>query len=158
MNIKEYCKQVEVTRAPLELTLDDNTHMLFGMLTELGEITDVFKKYLAYEKDIDWVNVKEEIGDLMWYIAGFCNVNDLDLEEILQTNIDKLRARYPEKFNADKALNRDLNKERGILEGTSRLIQDKTEGVTTYTNASAGKIIRDERGVMVGIAYHDDKI
>lgn len=157
MNIKEYCKQVEVTRAPLELTLDDNTHMLFGMLTELGEITDVFKKYLAYEKDIDWVNVKEEIGDLMWYIAGFCNINDLDLEEILQTNIDKLRARYPEKFNTDKALNRDLNKERGILEGTSRLIQDKTDG-TYHVTFDGGQIIRDERGVMVGIAYHDDKI
>jgi len=121
MNIKEYCEKAELTRATLELTLDDNIHMLFGMLTELGEITDVFKKELAYGKEVDWVNVKEEVGDLMWYIAGFCNINDFDLEEILQTNIDKLRARYPEKFTTTHALNRDLEKERSILEGTSEL-------------------------------------
>jgi hypothetical protein len=39
------------------------------------------------------------------------------MEELLQTNIDKLKARYPEKFTENDALNRDLNKERNILEG-----------------------------------------
>ena len=36
---------------------------------------------------------------------------------MLQRNIDKLKARYPDKFSQEKALNRNLDKERDILEG-----------------------------------------
>ena len=91
-------------------------HMVLGMLTETGEIADVYKKNLAYKKPVDLVNVKEEIGDLMWYISELCNYYNWDLEDILQTNIDKLRARFPEKFTTDNAINRDLITERIILE------------------------------------------
>lgn len=40
---------------------------------------------------------------------------ELDLESILQNNLDKLKVRYPEKFDADKAINRDLEKENKVL-------------------------------------------
>jgi NTP pyrophosphatase (non-canonical NTP hydrolase) len=105
------------TLAELNAPLEDDLHMILGMLTEVGELADVFKKYMAYQKQIDWVNVKEEVGDLLWYVSNFCNINGFDLEEILQTNINKLRARYPEKFTQENAINRDLDKERTILEG-----------------------------------------
>jgi hypothetical protein len=52
----------------------------------------------------------------MWYIANFCRVNDFDLEKIMDTNINKLRARYPEKFTQNNAIDRNLDKERKILE------------------------------------------
>jgi hypothetical protein len=52
----------------------------------------------------------------MWYVANICNINKWDLREILETNINKLEARYPEKFTEDKALNRNLDIERKILE------------------------------------------
>jgi NTP pyrophosphatase (non-canonical NTP hydrolase) len=94
----------------------DNVHYIFGMLTELGELADIFKKNIAYKKTIDWVNAKEELGDFCWYLANFCKKNDLDLEEILDTNIAKLEARYPEKFTEEKAINRNLDAERKILE------------------------------------------
>jgi NTP pyrophosphatase (non-canonical NTP hydrolase) len=90
--------------------------MLFGMTTEIGELTDQFKKHLAYGKSIDWINVKEEIGDLMWYVSEFCNQHQFDLEEILATNIEKLQTRFPEKFDSDYAINRNLTAERQILE------------------------------------------
>lgn len=106
------------TNAPLGDTYPmlTNVHMVMGMQTEVGELQDVFKKNLAYGKKIDWTNVKEEIGDLMWYIAEFCNTNGFDLEDILATNIAKLKARYPEKFTAENAINRDTDTERQILE------------------------------------------
>lgn len=136
MEIKEYCEKVENTRARLVNIGADNVHMLFGMLTEIGELTDAFKKQMAYGKDIDWVNVKEEVGDLMWYIAGFCNINGFDLEEILETNVKKLQARYPEKFSEDRAISRDLEKERGILEGTSTVVFNELENVDVkYTQS-----------------------
>lgn len=94
----------------------NNLHMVMGMETEVGEIMDGFKKNLAYNKPIDMVNMKEEIGDLMWYVAGFCRFNDIDLEQVLKTNIAKLKARYPEKFTEEAAINRNLDAEREILE------------------------------------------
>jgi NTP pyrophosphatase (non-canonical NTP hydrolase) len=116
MQLKDYCNNTERTRSQLNNKQLDNIHMALGLVTEAGELADVFKKNLAYNKPIDWTNVQEEIGDLLWYISGLCNINGFDLEEILQNNIDKLRARYPEKFDEDKAINRNLHDERKILE------------------------------------------
>jgi len=116
MQIKEYVTLSERTCAKLDNQVLDTFHMLSGMMTELGELTDPFKKQLAYNKPVDFINVQEELGDMMWYIANFCRINNFDLEKILQNNIDKLKARYPEKFTVEDAINRNLDKERKILE------------------------------------------
>jgi NTP pyrophosphatase (non-canonical NTP hydrolase) len=116
MDIKTYTQEASRTSAKLETDLLNNLHYLTGMVTEVGEILDPFKKNMAYGKPIDHVNVKEEVGDFMWYLVNFCRINGFDLEEIMQTNIDKLRARYPEKFTQENAINRNLVREREILE------------------------------------------
>lgn len=116
MEIKEYQKKAARTNADCGELLLDNIHMVLGIQTEASEIADVFKKNIAYKKEIDLVNIKEEIGDIMWYIANMCNINGWDLREILDINIKKLQTRYPEKFTTEKALNRNLEKERKILE------------------------------------------
>ena len=92
-------------------------HAAIGIGTEAGEVLDQFKRKLFYGRELDVVNVKEEIGDIMWYVAILLRELDLDFEDILQMNIDKLRARFPEKFTEHHAINRDLGKEREILEG-----------------------------------------
>lgn len=116
MTTQEYQKQAGRTLAKCETALLDDFHMITGMQTEVAEIADVYKKHIAYCKDLDFVNIKEEIGDIMWYIANLCNMHGWRLSEIMATNIDKLKARYPDKFNNEQALNRDLVKEREILE------------------------------------------
>lgn len=97
--------------------LADELHMVIGISTEAGELLDAYKKHFAYGKELDTVNVGEEIADLMWYISNLCRLLNISLEEMLQRNIDKLKARYPENFTQDNALNRNLEKERKILEG-----------------------------------------
>jgi|WetSurSiteA1Bulk_404760.scaffolds.fasta_scaffold01479_8 NTP pyrophosphatase (non-canonical NTP hydrolase) len=115
--LSNYVKWTGKTCAKLSTHKDDVTHMLFGMTTEVGELIDVFKKDLAYNKEIDWVNVEEEIGDLMFYIASFCRMNNLDLEDIILSNVTKLETRYAEKkFSEEEAKNRNLEKERKALE------------------------------------------
>lgn len=116
MDIKEYSEAIKRTRADLKYKEKDNLHMVLGIVTEAGELADVFKKNMAYNKKIDWVNVPEEIGDLLWYICNFCNINGIDIEKVMETNVEKLKFRYPEKFTDEKANNRDLEKERKILE------------------------------------------
>lgn len=91
-------------------------HAMIGLCTESGEIQDMMKKHIFYGKEIDKVNLKEELGDLMWYMAIACDEAGISLEEVMQTNIDKLRARYGEKFTEEAALNRNLDTERQILE------------------------------------------
>ena len=117
MQLNDYVKWTANTCAKLDTHRDDIIHMLFGIMTETGELTDVFKKNMAYNKDIDWTNVEEEIGDLMFYIASFCRISGIDLQDVIDRNVKKLEARYPDKFTEYHAKNRDLKKEREILEG-----------------------------------------
>lgn len=95
---------------------DDLLHGTAGVCTEAGELMDIYKKHKFYGKPVDWVNVKEEVGDVMWYLALVCRSAGITLEDAARVNIEKLRVRYPEKFTADAALKRDLGAERKILE------------------------------------------
>ena len=96
----------------------DTEHGILGIATEAGELLDALKKGIYYGKPLDPVNIKEECGDLFWYLALICKANGWTFDEIQQQNIAKLKARYPDKFTKDKALTRDLPKERKILEST----------------------------------------
>ena len=91
-------------------------HAGIGMSTESGEFLDALKKHIYYGKELDRTNLKEEIGDLCWYIAIALDVLGSDFETEMKRNIDKLQHRYPEKFTSHHANNRDLSKERSILE------------------------------------------
>ena len=87
-----------------------------GLCTESGELLDQLKKHIFYGEELDLTNIEEEGGDFAWYLAEIINALDVKFIDMLQKNIDKLRVRYPEKFTEEKALNRDLEKEREILE------------------------------------------
>ncbi len=90
-------------------------HAIYGLCTEAGEISEAFLK-AAKTGSFDEVNLKEEAGDLLWYLAMLFRELNTDFEQVAETNINKLKARFPEKFTQDKAYNRDLNTEREILE------------------------------------------
>lgn len=80
-------------------------HALHGMVGEIGEIHSIYQKTYQ-DHDYDDEHLKKEVGDLLWFIAEYCTANDWKLEDIMQMNIDKLQARFPEGFEADKSLNR----------------------------------------------------
>lgn len=92
-------------------------HAAIGKATEAGELLDALKKHIFYGKPLDMVNVLEEVGDGFWYDAIICDVSGVTFQQIQERNIAKLRARYPQKFEAEQAINRDLDAERRVLEG-----------------------------------------
>lgn len=94
----------------------DLLHSSMGFVTEAGEFQDMLKKHLYYGRELDTVNLKEEIGDILWYCAIALTALDTDFGTVMQTNINKLKARYPEKFTEKDAIDRNLDKEREILE------------------------------------------
>ena len=91
-------------------------HATMGLCTESGELTDQLKKHLFYGAELDRVNLIEEAGDLMWYLAILFDELNTSFEEVMSSNNAKLRSRYPEKFTPKHAARRDLVGERYILE------------------------------------------
>ena len=56
-------------------------HMNLGVITEIGEAMDIFKKFLAYKKPMDLVNLGEELADMAWYIVNKCRFEELILDD-----------------------------------------------------------------------------
>ncbi len=91
-------------------------HAGIGLATESGEVLDQIKKHVYYGKELDKVNLIEEAGDVLWYVATLLEYVGSTFEEAMDKNIQKLETRFPEGFTKDKALNRDLKTERTGLE------------------------------------------
>lgn len=84
---------------------DKEYHALHGMVGEIGELHSIYQKFYQGH-DIDAHHLKKELGDLLWFIAEYCTARGWKLEEVMQTNIDKLKARYPQGFDEEKSINR----------------------------------------------------
>lgn len=91
-------------------------HAVLGLSSEVGELMDAVKRHVYYGKTLDRVNLLEEAGDLLWYWALLVSSLDADPQQVLRANIDKLRKRYPDKFQSELAEKRDLTLERETLE------------------------------------------
>lgn len=77
-----------------------------GLSGEVGEFNDLVKKGIFHETQIEEEHLKKELGDVLWYVALMCDSFGWDLDEIMQLNIDKLKARYPDGFDVELANNR----------------------------------------------------
>lgn len=92
------CKHISADGVVILPEMYDLLHATLGISGEAGELLDAVKKSFIYNKPLDVVNAKEELGDIMWYIALACRTLNVSLEELMQMNIDKLTKRYPEKY------------------------------------------------------------
>lgn len=112
--------RTESALTPLSNVYERNTsrilHAAIGIATESGEFLDALKKFLFYGKPLDLVNLREEIGDLLWYIALAMDALGTDFEAEMNRVIRKLQVRYPESFSTSEAIHRDLFEERKELE------------------------------------------
>ena len=77
-----------------------------GLNGEAGEVADMVKKHLFQGHPIDFEHMAKELGDVAWYVAATAYAIGYDLETILQMNVDKLRKRYPNGFEAERSLHR----------------------------------------------------
>lgn len=85
---------------------EQGKHALHGMVGEIGELHSMYqKKYQGHTFDDE--HAKKELGDLMWFIAEYCTAHGWSMNEVCTMNIEKLKARYPEGFEAEKSLHRN---------------------------------------------------
>ena len=101
----------EMSTARLELSIDKNSKYdmggivmaTMGLSGEVGELNDMIKKWIFHKSDMDITHAKKELGDILWYVACMAESFGWSLDEIMKMNIDKLKARYPEGFDIDRA-------------------------------------------------------
>jgi NTP pyrophosphatase (non-canonical NTP hydrolase) len=91
------------------------THSIIGIATESVELIEALSTHIVGNK-LDNINILEEIGDLQWYVGIAMDSLDGNMQNILDTNIAKLKKRYPNKFTSEDSINRDLTEERELLE------------------------------------------
>lgn len=90
---------------------DKLMHGVLGLTSEAGEVAGIFQK--VYQGHPDPVQDKEakdnlvkECGDCLWMIAEILDAVHVSMSNCMTANINKLRDRYPEGFEADKSLHR----------------------------------------------------
>lgn len=89
----------------------DSTQLLLngalGLAGESGEVVDAIKKHLFQGHWLDKTHIQRELGDVAWYLAIAAHAVGCDLDTIFQMNIDKLKARFPDGFDAERSINRE---------------------------------------------------
>ena len=106
MTINEYQALAMRTLNPALDGKDVLINGVMGLCGEAGEAIDIVKKHLAQGHPLDREALLKELGDVAWYLAETAHALDADLESVLAANIDKLRRRYPEGFEAERSLDR----------------------------------------------------
>jgi NTP pyrophosphatase (non-canonical NTP hydrolase) len=103
MNINEY-QNLAMRTSNAALSPDYRLlNGVLGLVGESGEIADLVKKHLMQGHDLDLEHIAKELGDVCWYIAETATAIGYDMETIMQMNIDKLRARYPNGFDTKRS-------------------------------------------------------
>ena len=70
-------------------------HSALGLASEAGELAAQQHEHII-----------KELGDCLWMIAEHCTALGIQLSQVAQTNIDKLKKRYPDGFDPDKSIHR----------------------------------------------------
>lgn len=79
---------------------------LMGLAGEAGEAIDILKKHMFQGHELDRQQLALELGDVAWYLALSADAIGYTMNDIFRMNIEKLQARYPNGFEAEKSVNR----------------------------------------------------
>lgn len=99
ISFEEYQELASKTRKVFDAQKDMQVDVGLGLTGEAGEVADIIKKHLAGAKEIDLNHLKEELGDVLWYLAEACDCFGFSMQEVAQANIEKLAKRHPNGFS-----------------------------------------------------------
>lgn len=82
-----------------------------GLCGEAGEFADIVKKHFFQNSvenptPLDTEHLEKELGDVLWYCALAATALNTSLAAVMEKNIEKLKARYPEGFSAELSMHR----------------------------------------------------
>lgn len=109
-------------------------HTVLRTAGEAGELASAVEKWIFYGRELDYTNLIEEAGDILWGVAELCDALGVSMEYVMKANIAKLRKRYPERFTSELAAeeNRDREAEARAIEqiqkhGIGKIVGDSSD-------------------------------
>lgn len=105
--IEEHLQNTVIRTMNFKDNLRDNLgHAAMGIGGEAGEIVDLMKKHIYYGKELDLKQLKNEMGDVLFYMQALAHLIGSSIEECLELNTEKLSARYPNGFNLQDSIDK----------------------------------------------------
>lgn len=161
MELDEYQRRAAETDQQRGDDLADVAVHLLGLAGEAGSVAAEYKKYLrdgpahTYWK----MRMREELGDVLWYLASICNHLDLSLGEIAVANLEKTKDRWEPGDTA--ALDADWTEDErlprsGTYELRAATNESERDVVELYFNgARVGDPLTDASVTDDGYRFHD---
>ena len=116
-NLTDFVNRIDTLNENNERTSGPsvNVPLLFtaclGLAAEAGEFTEIVKKMVFQGKPLNYDNLRHmmlELGDVFWYWTNACRALNLDPSDVIQENITKLSARYPNGFEVVRSEKREI--------------------------------------------------
>lgn len=104
MTVNEYQALAMRTLNPDLDQKDILLNSVMGLCGEAGEVIDHVKKHFCHGHELNKEHLIKELGDVAWYLAEAAHALGVTLEDVLQSNIEKLKRRYPEGFSTEKSI------------------------------------------------------
>jgi NTP pyrophosphatase (non-canonical NTP hydrolase) len=106
MDLRTYQKAAIRTRKKPDTYRDGVLNWTLGLAGESGEFADLIKKGLFHGHDVTMMDLADELGDVLWYVAVLADQLGFNLNDIATLNVKKLQVRYPEGFSTEASLAR----------------------------------------------------
>ncbi len=103
MNLNDYQAHARRTMPTSRDPKSIYQHMILGLLGELGEVTDLLKKHIHHMHDLNKPKLRQELGDLLWYVSNLADTAEIPLDDVATHNIAKLQERYPQGFDPERS-------------------------------------------------------
>lgn len=161
MEFSDYQKSIRETDQRPGDALEDITVHLLGLAGEAGSVASAYKKYIrdgAADSGFK-LRMREELGDVLWYVATITDHLELNLDEVASANLDKTRGRWL--LGASEPLDSDYpDAERLPRTGTYEFIpsiNDEGRPVITvmYDGVELGAQLTDNALTDDGYRFHD---
>lgn len=109
MDFSEYQHKAARTLPQDKSDMELASNLGMGLAGEAGELVDYMKKVHHHGHPVDLDHVEEEIGDLLWYVSMICEFYGLSTSRAARRNVEqKLANRYPDGFDEERSINREL--------------------------------------------------
>ena len=108
MTLNQYQTEAMRTASGVTAASDENLMLngAMGLNGEAGEVIDILKKYMFQGHNLETQKIVDELSDVLWYVALTAQGIGCDLDSIMEHNINKLKKRYPNGFEAERSINR----------------------------------------------------
>jgi NTP pyrophosphatase (non-canonical NTP hydrolase) len=106
MNLNEYQELSKRTiNQNVSKTLNAS-NLAMGLAGEAGETVDYLKKVYHHGHEMNLVKLMGELGDVLWYVSSLATIHNIELEQVAEYNVSKLKQRYPDGFSSQKSVER----------------------------------------------------